>query len=459
MTRFTHLFAAGLLVAVASAASAATRHQRFEPHAPSFRTTPPAPVSVFADSADSLYRAARKALDDGSYQRAADLFQRIVDTYPDSRYTPDALYWRAFALYRRGGTDDLHDALDALAQQEREHPAAATHGDAGALATRIRGELARRGDRVAAESVSATARNAEQACPSDDDDIRVAALNAVMQMDADQALPILRKVLARRDRCSEPLRKKAIFIVAQQGRDDGANILLDVVRNDPSADVRGQAVFWLGQVQGDRAVSLLDSILEHATDDEIQQKAIFALSQHDSPKAREVLRDLIQRPNTSEEVKSRAIFALGHFSGRSDDMTYLRDLYPKLTSERLKEQVIQSVAQGNSAESRQWLTNIALDDHENIDLRKKALFWGGQNGAPVAELAKMYDGMRNQELKEQLIFVLSQNRDRAATDKLMDIARHDADHDLRKKAVFWLGQRDDPRVRQFLEELINNDAP
>jgi hypothetical protein len=41
----------------------------------------------------------------------------------------------------------------------------------------------------------------------------------------------------------------------------------------------------------------------------------------------------------------------------------------------------------------------------------------------------------------------------------MDIARHDADHDLRKKAVFWLGQRDDPRVRQFLEELINNDAP
>ena len=30
--------------------------------------------------------------------------------------------------------------------------------------------------------------------------------------------------------------------------------------------------------------------------------------------------------------------------------------------------------------------------------------------------------------------------------------------ELRKKAIFWLGQRDDPRVRKLLEELINNDS-
>jgi HEAT repeat protein len=57
-----------------------------------------------------------------------------------------------------------------------------------------------------------------------------------------------------------------------------------------------------------------------------------------------------------------------------------------------------------------------------------------------------------------VIFVLSQRGESAATDKLIDIARHDPDVELRKKAIFWLGQRDDPRVRQLLEEMITNDS-
>ena len=44
----------------------------------------------------------------------------------------------------------------------------------------------------------------------------MAALNALLQMDADRALPILRRVLARRDTCSEILRRKAVFLVAQK---------------------------------------------------------------------------------------------------------------------------------------------------------------------------------------------------------------------------------------------------
>jgi HEAT repeat protein len=58
-------------------------------------------------------------------------------------------------------------------------------------------------------------------------------------------------------------------------------------------------------------------------------------------------------------------------------------------------------------------------------------------------------------MKEQVIFVLSQNRAEAAVDKLMSIARSDSDRELRSKAVFWLGQSRDPRVIKFLEDLIN----
>src|SRR5207249_5695941 len=101
----------------------------------------------------------------------------------------------------------------------------------------------------------------QASCPSEDDedDVRVAALNGLLQMDAANALPILKKVLARRDPCSAGLRRKAVFIVSQKHGGETEDILLDVARNDPDSEVRQQAVFWLSQVGSDRAVTALDS--------------------------------------------------------------------------------------------------------------------------------------------------------------------------------------------------------
>ena len=58
-------------------------------------------------------------------------------------------------------------------------------------------------------------------------------------------------------------------------------------------------------------------------------------------------------------------------------------------------------------------------------------------------------------MKEQLIFVYSQRHESDAVDALMEIARTETDRDLRKKAIFWLSQSHDPRVAQFLLDIIN----
>ena len=443
-----------VLFVIAAVAAIAPRAALASPDDP-FRTVAP-PAAFPSDSADSLYRTARQALNDGDYRRAADLFRRIAERFPTSSYAGDALYWQAFALYRRGGTDDLHAALESLQQQKARFPSAATHGDADALVTRIRGELAKRGDSRYAADIRRTADSAVQGCPREDDDIRVAALNALMQMNADQALPVLKKVLARRDGCSEPLRRKAVFIVAQQKSDESASLLLEAARSDPSPEVRRQAVFWLGQVPGDRTVTLLDSIVRSSKDEDLQDKAIFALSQHPGARASQALHDLITSTTASDDVKARAIFALGNLRGDQGDVTYLKDLFTTLKSDDLKERVLQSIAQGGK--DGQWLTGLAADPNQSIELRKKALFWAGQSGVSIADISQMYGSLKNTELKEQAIFVLSQRSDTEATDKLFDIARRDPDPELRKKAVFWLGQRNDPRVRQFLEELVNHDS-
>ena len=97
-----------------------------------------------------------------------------------------------------------------------------------------------------------------------------------------------------------------------------------------------------------------------------------------------------------------------------------------------------------------------MNEREPMELRKQALFHAGNNrAASVAEIATLYDRVTDKEMKEQVIFVLSQNRAEASVDKLMDIARRDTDRELRSKAIFWLGQSRDPRVIKFLEEIIN----
>ena len=66
-----------------------------------------------------------------------------------------------------------------------------------------------------------------------------------------------------------------------------------------------------------------------------------------------------------------------------------------------------------------------------------------------------YDGTSNEEIKEQLIFVFSQRHESDAVEKLIDIAKRDSNPEMRKKAVFWLGQSQDPRARQVLLDIIN----
>ncbi|PYO76360.1 MAG: hypothetical protein DMD67_08810 [Gemmatimonadetes bacterium] len=232
------------------------------------------------------------------------------------------------------------------------------------------------------------------------------------------------------------------------------DILLNAARNDPDSECRQQAVFWLSQVGSDRAVAALDSILRTATDPELQDKAIFALSQIRQGRAGEILRNYAANDRSPDEAREKAIFWLGQ-QRSPENAAFLRALYTRLTGEELKEKVIFSLSQMGGDDNGRWLMEIALSDREPVEMRKKALFWAGQTGTNLDQLVGLYDRMQNQEMKEQLIFVYSQRHEAAALDKLIRIAKTERDTELRKKAVFWLGQSHDPRAVQALMEIIN----
>lgn len=441
------------------------------PPATAFAPLPPPAHSASwqpdADPADSLLRLASARMARADYRGAAELYRTAVRRFPTSMRLSEAMYYEAFALYRAG---DLAPALSALDVLRERYPQAAARGDANTLRTRICGELARQGDSDCAEEVSrvsasASARSAGRStsrsstrtdsdCENDDDDARIAALNALLQMDADRAMPILTSVLARRDRCSERLRRKAVFLVAQKQSTEAANVLLAAAKNDPDREVREQAVFWMSQVRDPRAVDMLVDIMNGDGDRVLRERAIFALSQHSSPAAGVALRAFAENERVPVGLRERAIFSIGQRSG-TDQGEYLRGLFRKVTDPQLREKVLFALMEKRGRGNEEFVLGIARDSRESPEVRKKAIFTAGQMGIEVSQLSTLYAALTERELREQVIFAISQRNDAAALDKLMDIAKSDSDRELRKKAIFWLGQSQDPRATAFLTDLIS----
>jgi HEAT repeat protein len=458
-----------------------------------------------ADSADALWREGRRAVADEDWDRAARIFQSIRDRFPKSAYVPDSYYWQAFSLYQKGSNSSLKQAVTLLDDQRVRFAKAETvkSGDSRQLATRIRGMLAQAGDaasaadiaksvedaarsagagassgarasagtdrasaadRAAAAADRAGARGSRRAssgetspgCKSEDEDDRVEALNALLQMRSDEALPILKKVLARRDACSEVLRRKAVFLVSQKRGDESADILIDAAKNDPDREVREQSVFWLGQVNAEKAVGLLEQILKTSTDEDMQDKALFALSQTRDTRGQQILRDYASREDAPGHLREQAIFWLGQ--RRSDDnMQFLKQLFTKTKNEDIQQKILFSASQNRGSGNDQWILDQAVNPKNSIEVRKQALFWGAQSGSvDAARLGALYDKSDDHEFRNQVIFVLSQrSRSPEAVDKLIQIAKTEKDKELRKQAIFWLGHSRDPRALKALQELID----
>jgi HEAT repeat protein len=206
--------------------------------------------------------------------------------------------------------------------------------------------------------------------------------------------------------------------------DNGAGVpaLIDLARNGTSA-TRASAVFWLGQSGDARARTALHGVIENGREDErIRAHAIFALS------------------NGGDTPLS--------------EYAYLRAIYTRLTSRKLKESIFQGMGNDQSNGSA-WLIERARDSGESIDLRKSALFWAGQRKlTPTRDLVALYRAATNSELREHALFVLSQRDDEDAFNEMMRIARDDGDKRMRARALFWLGQKDDPRVAKLIGDRV-----
>lgn len=468
-----------------------------------YRTEAPAPWAE-QDPADSLYRDARKALSGNSYSRAAELFKEIRQKYPKSSYASDAPYWEAFALQRQGGETNLRLAQDALGLQQRDYPRAATRGDAAALNARIAGMLARRGDEQMATTIAGRAqRAADDGCPRAEEDERIEALNALSQMAPEQAMPILKKVLARREPCTQALRRTAVWMVARQKQPEAASLLMNAAKNDPDREVREQAVFWLANVPTDEAVDMLIDLAKDGNDLELRKRAVYALSRSKSERALSTMRAITLDNQAPDELRSEALnWSINRVSSAAERFALLRDVYAKTQGPRFRQQVLSYIANARTDESQAFLVNLAINSRDSLAVRRTAISYlasgvgrrtwsaqtvsttrgvsmvaSGQSGGTISSaasgepagnrpgdvslasvataLSQVYDRVEEIELRQQALSSLVSLRDNAGIDKLLDVARNEKNAELRRTAVSYLSRTKDPRAIALLQEIIN----
>ena len=284
-------------------------------------------------------------------------------------------------------------------------------------------------------------------------------LPAVLADDAPVIQPLL--TLARDEERSEHTRRQAIMWLGLLGDATVIPALVQLAREDGDKIGKGRkkalgnaAMAALHVLPDDAGVPAL---IDLARDPSVatRREAVFWLGQNGSENARRTLHAVIENANEDRRVRSHAVFSLSHGGETPEsEFAYLRNLYARVDDNEVKEAIIQGMQEDEGAGGR-WLIERALDAREPLELRKKALFWAGQRDeTPAAELVRVYRDADETELREHAIFVLSQRDEEAAIDELLRIARDDRDTEMRGKALFWLAQKDDPRIKRLIADLV-----
>lgn len=442
---------------------------------------PPIPQAwAQADPADSMYRSARELLNRGDYRRAAAAFAEIPRKHPSSAYNKDAPYWQAFALYRIGGTPELQEALTVLEARKAKYPPqtrnpntsstplvstansspvvyypqpSSSSTDADALAARIAGVLSSRGLGSNAAVRNALAAN-PNSCDSEEQSVRAEALSALMQSDPEQGRALATRILARRDDCSVALRRSALFRIATTKDAASTAALIGVAKNDPNLDLRVQAMDLLAQMPGDDAIQTLEE-LSRTGDDRVQRTAVRILASHSNPSARSRMRALIERNDANEALRLSALDAYDRGErGTVDDATWLRGVYGRINSPRMRERIVSIVGRIGGDANDQWLGALMRNEEESIETRTSAM----RRLAPtmdIGSLGKLYDAASQRQIREVAISALANRKEPEAADKLVDIAKNATDPSLRRYAISALARSSDPRKNKMLLDLVD----
>lgn len=380
----------------------------------------PAPAATNASDA-SLYADGTRAINESRWSDAVGVFGRVAEMHGE--HADGALYWKAYAENKEG---QAANALSTCGELRRQYPQSRWLNECGALEIDIRG---RSGDPVAPQAEA-------------DENLKLLALNALMQQDQAQAIPILEKILSGNQ--PEELKSRALFVLAQSQSPQAEALISQIAHGQSGPALQMKAIRMLAAGQGKRADDTLADIYQRSADVSVKREILRSyLITGDSSKLLAAARQ-----ETNPDLVKTAVQTLGAMSAGQDLLT----LYRSTNNAQAKADIINAfIASGHNG--IEPLTRIA-ESEPDVELRRKAIrnlgISGGMAEAPA--LVAIYEKNSDTETKRaaaQALFLANDAHD------LVTLARAEKDPEMKKYLVEQLSLIHSPEAMQYMLEILN----
>ena len=320
---------------------------------------------------------------------------------------------------------------------------------------------------------------------SDDDpcEFKIVVLQALFQSDLQRGIMTATEWLKPGSTQTVRCKSAALTLLGRHGGKAVTPVILGVARSEPDLKLRARAISTLGATNDDSVVEALRDFALTSQENDIVEASLYALSKHTGDRAIAVLSDIAISGKTIGQ-RRLAISSIATRPGEPA-VDALFKIYDADQSVEIRKTVIGGFGNRKSERAGTKLFEIARSS-DNIDLRKAAIGAISRRGGDKAVdfLISLYDTEKNEELRDQIVSSLglgssaafttngqfvgfggqqvyatsgstSRVNDQRVIQKFIEIARDkNAPMERRKRAIGWLSRSKDPKVLEFLQELL-----
>jgi HEAT repeat protein len=332
-----------------------------------------------------------------------------------------ALYWKAYALAKLGRGNEANAALDELA---RKHPQSRWLNDAKVM----RAEIAQAAGRPLRPEDAA------------DDEMKLMAINGLMESDPERSVPLLEKLLTKPS--SPKLRERALFVLSQNDSARAREVVVRVARGGANPDLQMMAVRNLGLHGRKEDRQVLADLYGSTADLAIKRQVLHGFM---ASGERERLLT-IARSEKSPELRGEAIHHLGAMGANAE----LSQLYAAEAAPEVRGRILHALFVGGNTTK---LIEIARTEKDQT-LRERAIHHLGTTDAPAAgeALVSIYGSTQDVETRKRVLealFIQGNAR------QLVAVTRKETNPELKKAAVSRLSRMDSKEATDFMLEILN----
>ena len=379
---------------------------------------------------DKAYNDGQTALNESRWSDALAKFDQVIRA-KNSR-ADAATYWKAFSLNKLGRPDD---ALRTIGELRQQFPKSRWLNDARALEIEIRPNS---GPTI---NPSSTGGTAAASGPCGDEELKLLALNRLMDRDEERAVPLLERFLQNQN-CKR-LRERALFVLGQSDNPKAVDMITRIAKGELYPDLQRKAIDQIGIVNAnDRNMKILAQIYQTTPNQEIKRTILRTYGVNGS---KELLMQAV-RGEKDPNLQKVAIQGLGVAGAKSE----LRQLYKEVPSYEAKSAVLNAFIVSGDSEG---FEEIAMSESDP-KLKRQAIrgigISGGRNAGPT--LVNVYQKSNDPEIKNAALegLFVSDN-----AKSLVTLARAEKDPAMRKRIVEKLSVMDNKDANDYLIEILD----